>query len=298
MRKVSAEAVHLVGSLCSHIRSNPDTPHTLASLGRRAGLSPAHLQRLFKRVTGISPRQFADSCRLDRLKNDLRGGRTVTTAMYSAGYGSSSRLYEKAAEHLGMTPGQYRSGGSHAMIRYTITDCYLGRVLLAATSRGVCALSLADCDAELIRHLGGEFPSATIARDDKGLAPWLTELLRHLAGATPHPDLPLDVRGTAFQRQVWEELRRIPYGETRSYQQVAQAIGKPLAARAVARACATNPAAVVIPCHRVIGADGSLCGYAYGVTRKTKLLAREHEEAPDQDGRMGKGKAERVWLQQ
>jgi AraC family transcriptional regulator of adaptative response/methylated-DNA-[protein]-cysteine methyltransferase len=273
--RFNGDAVKLVGSLCAFLRANPDGPHTLASLGRRAGLSPAHLQRVFKRTVGVSPRQFADACRLDRLKSGLKEGATVTTAMYAAGYGSSSRLYEKAAGQLGMTPGEYRNGGSHAAIRYTTAECYLGRVLLAATVRGVCALSLADTDAALTRYLQREFPVARIERDDAGLAAFLAELLRHLAGAVPHPDLPLDIRGTAFQRRVWEELRRIPYGETRSYQEVARAIGKPRATRAVARACATNPAVLVIPCHRVIGSDGSLRGYGCGVDRKKKLLEAE-----------------------
>jgi AraC family transcriptional regulator of adaptative response/methylated-DNA-[protein]-cysteine methyltransferase len=273
--KTDAGAVELVGSLCAFLRANPDGPHTLASLGRRAGMSPAHLQRVFKRVTGVSPRQFADACRLDRLKTGLRGGRTVTTALYDAGYGSSSRLYEKAAGQLGMTPGEYRNGGPRTTIRYTTAACYLGRLLLAATERGVCAVSLADTDRALTDTLAREFPAATVERDDRTLAAWLSELLRHLSGAVPHPDLPLDVRGTAFQRRVWEELRRIPYGQTRSYREVARLIGKPSATRAVARACATNPAVLVIPCHRVIGSDGSLRGFGCGIDRKKKLLEAE-----------------------
>jgi AraC family transcriptional regulator of adaptative response/methylated-DNA-[protein]-cysteine methyltransferase len=273
-----SDAVALVGELCEFIRANPDGPHTLASLGRRAGWSPAHLQRVFKRVVGVSPRQFADACRLDRLKTGLKGGENVTTAMFAAGYGSSSRLYEKAAGQLGMTPGEYRNGGSRATIRYATAPCDLGRVLLAATDKGVCAVSLADTDGDLRDFLRGEFPAATLTRDDAGLAHWLAELLRHLAGGAPHLELPLDVRATAFQRRVWEALRRIPYGETRTYQEVAEAIGEPTAARAVARACATNPASVVIPCHRVVGSDGGLRGYRWGVTRKRKLLEREKKE--------------------
>ena len=273
-----SDAVALIGELCAFIRANPDGPHTLATLGRQAGLSPAHLQRVFKRVVGVSPRQFADACRLDRLKTGLKGGDTVTTAMIAAGYGSSSRLYEKAAGQLGMTPGAYRNGGSRASIRYATAKCDLGRVLLAATDRGVCAVSLADSDADLREFLQTEFPAATAKRDDAGLADWLAELLRHLAGSVPHLELPLDVRATAFQRRVWEELRRIPYGETRTYREVAESIGEPTAARAVARACATNPASVVIPCHRVIGSDGGLRGYRWGLNRKRKLLAKEKKE--------------------
>lgn len=269
------ETIAIIGSLCEFIRSSTDGAPTLAALGRRAGLSPGRLQRLFKRVVGVSPRQFADACRLDRLKTGLKEGESVTTAMFAAGYGSSSRLYEKAAGQLGMTPGEYQKGGARATIRYTTAACPLGRVLLAATDKGVCAISLGDSDAELEAFLDEEFPAATRMRDAAGLADWLAELLHRLTGEPPHQELPLDVRATAFQRRVWEELRRIPIGETRSYREVAAAIGAPGAVRAVARACATNPVSVVIPCHRVIGSDGGLCGYRWGLARKKKLLAKE-----------------------
>jgi len=274
-----SDAVALIGELCAFIRANPDGPHTLAALGRQAGLSPAHLQRVFKRVVGVSPRQFADACRLDRLKTGLKGGETVTTAMFAAGYGSSSRLYEKAGGQLGMTPGEYRNGGSRTTIRYATAKCDLGRVLLAATERGVCAVSLADTDSDLTDFLRTEFPAATVKRDDAALAAWLAELLRHLAGSAPHLELPLDVRATAFQRRVWEELRRIPYGQTRSYKEVAEAIGQPTAVRAVARACATNPVSVIVPCHRVVRGDGGLGGYRWGLQRKQALLDRERRDA-------------------
>ena len=183
--------VPLIAEVCDFIRANPDRRHTLAALARRAGMSPGHLQRVFKRVVGVSPRQFADACRLARLKTGLKGGDSVTTAMFAAGYGSSSRLYERAAGQLGMTPGEYRRGGSRATVRYATAKCDLGRVLLAATDRGVCAVSLADSDADLAEFLRAEFPAATLERDDAGLATWLAELLRHLAGGAPHPDLPL-----------------------------------------------------------------------------------------------------------
>lgn len=267
--------VPIVADLCAFIRANLDVSLTLAALGRRAGMSPAHLQRVFKRVAGVSPRQFADACRLDRLKAGLKGGSTVTTAMTAAGYGSSSRLYERAAGQLGMTPKEYQQGGPAAVVRYATAACDLGRVVLAATGRGVCAISLGDSDADLTAFLRAEFPAARLDRDDAGLAAWLGELLRHLGGDRPHLDLPLDVRATAFQRRVWEELRRIPYGETRTYKEVAEAVGAPRAVRAVARACATNPASVVIPCHRVVGSDGKLTGYRWGLSRKRKLLERE-----------------------
>jgi AraC family transcriptional regulator of adaptative response/methylated-DNA-[protein]-cysteine methyltransferase len=270
--------VPLIAEVCDFIRANPGRRHTLAALAKRAGMSPGHLQRVFKRVVGVSPRQFADACRLDHFKNGLKGGQTVTTAMIGAGYGSSSRLYERAAGQLGMTPGEYQKGGS-TTVRFVTAACDLGRVLLAATDRGVCAVFLADTDAELTSVLKTEFPAATLKRDAVGLAAWLADLLRQLSGSRPHADLPLDVRATAFQRRVWEELRKIPLGQTRTYQQVAEAIGQPTAARAVARACATNPASVVIPCHRVVGSDGNLTGYRWGVGRKKKLLDAEQKKS-------------------
>jgi AraC family transcriptional regulator of adaptative response/methylated-DNA-[protein]-cysteine methyltransferase len=280
MPQLDADTVALIAEVCEFIRADPDRRPTLAALGRQAGLSPAHLQRVFKRVVGVSPRQFADACRLDRLKNGLKGGESVTTAMFAAGYGSSSRLYEKAGGQLGMTPGEYKSGAVKATIRYAIAPCELGRVLLGVTDRGVCAVSLADTDRKLERFLRSEFPAANLERDDAGLSAWLVELVRQVAGG-PHTDLPLDVRATAFQRRVWEELRKIPRGETRTYAELAEAIGEPAAARAVARACATNPAAVVIPCHRVVGSDGALRGYRWGVKRKKALLAAEQLARPE-----------------
>jgi AraC family transcriptional regulator of adaptative response/methylated-DNA-[protein]-cysteine methyltransferase len=272
------DTVALIGSLCEFMRSNPDSPPTLAVLGRQAGMSPAHLQRLFKRVVGISPRQYADACRLKRLKTSLKEGKSVTTAMFAAGYGSSSRLYEKAGRQLGMTPGRYQKGGLQTTIRYTTSVCSLGRIILAATDKGVCGISLGNTDTELIAFIDSEFPNSTRKRDDTGLAKWLAELLQRVRGDAPHMELPLDIRATAFQRRVLEELQNIPRGETRTYRQVAEAIGKPSAVRAVARACATNLISVAIPCHRVIGSDGGLRGYRWGLDRKKKLLANEKKE--------------------
>lgn len=268
-----AATVSLVADLCDHIRAHLDGPLTLAALGRQAGMSPAHLQRVFARVVGVSPRRFADACRLDRLKSQLKEGDTVTTAMTTAGYGSSSRLYERATDQLGMTPGQYQKGGPVA-IRFATAKCPVGRVLLAATAKGICWLSFGDTDKELEAALRAEFPKAAVSRG-ADLKPWMDELARHFAGEQPHLDLPLDVRATAFQRRVWDALLAIPYGETRSYKQVAEAIGAPTAVRAVARACATNPVAVIVPCHRVIGSNGALTGYAGGLHRKKKLLEAE-----------------------
>lgn len=270
------DTVSLVGELCAYIRAHADEPLTLAALGRQAGMSPAHLQRVFARVVGVSPRKFADSCRLDRLKEQLKGGETVTTALTAVGYSSPSRLYERATAQLGMTPRQYRDGGP-ASIRFATTGSFVGRVLLAATDAGVCALNLGDTDKKLEAALRAEFPKAAVRRADAELEPWMDELRRHLAGEHPHVSLPLDVRATAFQRRVWDALLAIPYGETRSYKQVAEAIGAPTAVRAVARACATNPVAVLVPCHRVIGSNGKLTGYAGGLPRKKKLLDAERK---------------------
>lgn len=279
--ETAPETVALVTRVCAFLREQPDEPPTLAVLGDRVGLSPAHLQRVFKRVVGVSPRQYADSCRLARLKTGLKAGDSVTTALFAAGYGSSSRLYEKAGAQLGMTPGEYQKGGAHATIRYSIARCPLGRVILAMTERGVCGVALGGTDAELEEFVRTEFPAAKLTRDDKSLAEWVGELLQELAGKA-HRDLPLDVRATAFQRRVWEELRKIPRGETRTYQQVAEAIGAPTAARAVARACATNPASLVIPCHRVVGTDGKLRGYRWGLQRKQKLLETERGSSAEE----------------
>jgi AraC family transcriptional regulator of adaptative response/methylated-DNA-[protein]-cysteine methyltransferase len=268
------EHVKLVREVCRRLETEAESP-SLTELGRQAGLSPAHLQRLFKRITGVTPRQYADACRVGRLKRRLRERRTVTTALYEAGYGASSRLYERAAAQLGMTPGAYRKGGPAAAIRYTIADSPLGRLLLAATDRGVCALTLADADGTLEAALRREYPRAELTRDDDGLSGWLAAVLAHLGGGQPHLDLPLDVQATAFQRQVWQALQAIPYGQTRTYRELAVAVGRPTAVRAVARACATNPVSVVIPCHRAIRSDGSLAGYRWGVERKRKLLEGE-----------------------
>jgi len=257
------------------IDDHPDQALTLDQLGAQIGASPHHLQRVFKRVIGITPRQYAEARRLDRLKTRLKEGDNVTTALYEAGYNSSSRLYEQAPERLGMTPATYRSGGAGARIGYSTADTPLGRVLVAATERGVCFVSLADADAELEAALAREYPAAAIERDDARLGDWLNAVAQHLSGDQPLLDLPLDVRATAFQWRVWDALKAIPYGDTRSYSQIAEALGDRNAARAVARACATNPVALVIPCHRVVREGGDLGGYRWGAGRKQALLERE-----------------------
>ena len=265
--------------LCRYMESCDEGPPTLDTLSKMAGLSPYHLQRSFKRLVGVSPRQYYDACRIERLKTSLRGGDQVTGALFEAGYGSTSRLYEKAPSQLGMTPAAYKKGGQGVVITYAITTCPLDRLLVAATTRGIAAVYLGDDDYVLEAALHDEYPAASISRDDKGLGRWIEPLLAHLQGRQPHLALPLDVRATAFQRQVWEALCAIPYGETRSYSEIAEAIDKPKAARAVARACATNRAALVVPCHRVIGASGAMAGYRWGVARKKKLLDAEKSRA-------------------
>jgi AraC family transcriptional regulator of adaptative response/methylated-DNA-[protein]-cysteine methyltransferase len=267
--------VRMVRRVCRHIELHLEKVLTLSDLGKAMHVSPAHLQRVFKRVTGISPRQYADAHRLGRLKERLRTRETVTSAMYEAGYGSSRGLYERASTHLGMTPNTYRRGGEGMSLCFTLSDCPLGRLLLAATERGVSAVYLGDRDKDLETALKREYPAAAIRRDDMVLRDWLESLLEHLEGEEPHLDLPLDVQATAFQWRVWQELQRIPYGSTRSYRQIAVALGQPTAARAVARACATNPVSVVIPCHRVVREDGDLGGYRWGLARKRALLDQE-----------------------
>jgi AraC family transcriptional regulator of adaptative response/methylated-DNA-[protein]-cysteine methyltransferase len=251
---------------------------TLATLGRSVGMGSHQLERAFRRVMGITPRQYADAQRMRRLKSSLKKGDDVTTALYDAGFGSSSRLYERAPSQLGMTPATYRQGGAGMQIHYTIVDSPLGRLLVAATERGISALYLGERDAPLEAALRKEYPRAEIDKSSSGsknLGGWVSEILAHLRGKEPHLDLPTDVQATAFRRHVWEELRRIPYGATRTYTEIARAIGQPRAIRAVARACATNPVSVVVPCHRVVRADGKLAGYRWGLSRKQALLDHE-----------------------
>ena len=265
-RKINRACVYL-----ANVEGRP----SLSSLARRVGGSRYHLQRNFKRIVGVTPREFADALRLEKMKGRLRKGADVTSAVLDAGYGSSSRFYERAAQRLGMTPSRYRSGGAQTTIAYTITSSALGRLLVAATDRGVCAISLGKSDSELESALKDEYPAATISPDRGQLAKWTRQVLDHLDGRTPRLDLPLDVRATAFQWQVWTALVQIPRGETRSYAQIAARIGHPRAARAVARACATNPVALAIPCHRVVPAAGGVGGYRWGAQRKKKLLDQE-----------------------
>ena len=249
--------------------------YSLDDLAAELDLSPYHLQRSFKEIIGVSPKKYAEAKRMEKFKEELRGGSDVTTAMYDAGFGSSSRLYEKAGETLGMTPTAYKKGGDGMKINFTITECELGRILVARTIKGLCNVAFADDDEQLVNNLNHEFPNAEIVKDAKVLKGFVDEILKHLAGKKQRLDLPLDIQATAFQMRVWELLRKIPYGETVSYSQIAEQLGDKKKVRAVAQACANNRIAVVIPCHRVVAKDGKLSGYRWGVERKQALLKME-----------------------
>ena len=269
----------LIAKVCRLIEASEDeTPPSLERLAAELEISPSHLHRTFKTAIGISPREYAQARRAGKFKANVKKNGDVTTAMYDAGYNSSSRLYEKAAEEFGMTPATYARGGAGAAIFYTIAECSLGKLLIAATAKGICAVSLGDSDAELEQSLFAEFPKAEIAPDDLDLKKYVEEILEHLNGNAAPLDLPTDVQATAFQRRVWQELKKIPPGETRSYKQIAEQIEQPKAVRAVARACATNPIALVTPCHRVVGANGAPSGYRWGIERKKKLLEKEKQK--------------------
>lgn len=265
------------GFIDDHFDSGAEGPPTLAQMAAHVDGSPHHLQRTFKGLLGVSPAQYADARRQARLRDGLKGGSGVAAAIYDAGYGAASRVYEKAAEKLGMTPATYAKGGKGAYITYAIASSPLGALLVAATASGVCFLSLGDED-HLVAELRDEFPAAEIGRDDEVLAEWVAVVIDYLEGRTPHPHLPLDVQGTAFQRRVWEELMRIPAGVTTTYSELAERIsGNPKARRAIARGCATNPVSLIIPCHRVVRGDGGLGGYRWGLERKQSLIDAERD---------------------
>ena len=267
-----------VRKACAFIEAHADVPITLARLARHVNASPFHFQRVFTRIVGISPRAYQDALRAGRFRRGLREGAPVTGAIYEAGYGSSSRVYERPPIGRGMTPAVYKRGAQGVEVTYAIADSPLGRLLVAATPKGICSVKLGDRDEALERDLRREYPAAAITPDRTDLARWVTSILTYLNGRRPHLDLPLDIQATAFQWRVYEALRAIPYGSTRSYRAVAEALGQPTAARAVARACATNPVALVVPCHRVIGEDGGLRGYRWGVERKQALLDQESRD--------------------
>lgn len=264
-----------VQKACDFIASRADEPISLASIAAHVNASPYHFQRLFTRVVGVSPRAYQDALRARRFRGRLRAGAPVAGALYDAGYGSPSRVYERHPTGRGMTPAVYRKGGAGERVAYAIVPSPMGRLLVAGTARGVCSVKLGDRDAPLLRELREEFPAAAIERDRSAMGEWVTAILQHIAGRQPHLALPLDVRATAFQWKVWRYLQDIPYGETRAYSEVARDLGMPRATRAVAHACAANPVCLVIPCHRIVQKDGSLAGYRWGIERKRRLLTRE-----------------------
>ena len=263
-----------VRDACAFIARHVDRPITLAQLAARVRTSPFHFQRTFSKLVGISPRAYQDALRARRFRGELRNGAALSAAVYDAGYGSISRVYEHSPTG-GMTPAAHRRGGRGEAIRFAVVDSVLGRLLIAGTSKGICSVMLGDRDERLETELRAEYPEAELTRDESAFTEWVRGIIAHLDGRRPHLDLPLDVQGTAFQWKVWRYLQSIPYGETRSYSDVARAIGAPAAVRAVARACATNKVCLVIPCHRVVGKDGGLAGYRWGVERKKKLLQKE-----------------------
>lgn len=263
-----------VAELCRLIERAEQTP-SLAILAQHAGLSPWHLHRVFKAVTGLTPRAYAAAHRAQRVKAGLRNAATVTEAIYAAGYNSSARFYEQSNALLGMTPARFRAGGADTAIRFAVGECSLGAILVAASARGICAILLGDDPDRLVRDLQDRFPGAELVGGDAGFEQWVARVVGFVEQPGLGLDLPLDVRGTAFQQRVWQALQKIPAGATASYTEIAQRIAAPKSVRAVAGACAANTLAVAIPCHRVVRTDGGLSGYRWGVKRKRALLDRE-----------------------
>jgi AraC family transcriptional regulator of adaptative response/methylated-DNA-[protein]-cysteine methyltransferase len=259
------------------IAKHVEDPVSISQLATELQMSPYHFQRIFKKIIGITPKQYEQACRSSAVKQRLRDGESIVDAVYASGYGSSSRLYEKANRQFGMTPSEYKHGGLGLRIHYAIVNCFLGRLFVATTEKGICGVRIGSSDEELLRSFKSEFRFAEIQKNSQSLTESVEIILEHLKGQSPHLKLPLDIQGTAFQWRVWQELQKIPYGATRSYRQIAAKLGQPTAVRAVARACAKNPVAIVVPCHRVVRHDGSLGGYRWGIERKRALLNRENQ---------------------
>jgi AraC family transcriptional regulator of adaptative response/methylated-DNA-[protein]-cysteine methyltransferase len=274
-KAVASSQQELVGRAITWLDAHVEERVTLSRLATALGVSPGHLQRTFTRIIGVSPRMYAAARRLESAKSRLRDGADVTSALHDSGYGSSSRFYAQARSALGMTPTSYKRGGEGMTMNYATTDSPLGQILVAATERGICAVSIGEDDSALEQSLAAEYPRATIRRDDDALRPYVDSVLAHLQDRTSLSALPLDVVGTPFQLEVWQTLRTIPAGERRTYGQIAATLGNPKGARAVASACAANPAALVIPCHRVVRGDGGSGGYRWGAQRKQAILANE-----------------------
>jgi AraC family transcriptional regulator, regulatory protein of adaptative response / methylated-DNA-[protein]-cysteine methyltransferase len=264
----------IIADACRAIEA-AETPPALAALAKAAGLSAFHFHRVFKEVTGLTPKAYAEAHRSRRMKQELDTAGSVTQAIYGAGYNSSSRFYERSSAMLGMKPADYRDGGRNAEIRFAVGECSLGAIIVAATDRGVCAIEFGDDPADLVSNLQDRFPKAKLVGGDAAFERQVAEVVGLVEAPRRGLDLPLDVRGTAFQQRVWQALRQVPPGSTASYADIAARIGEPKAVRAVANACGANPAAVAIPCHRVVRSDGGLGGYRWGVARKQELLARE-----------------------
>jgi AraC family transcriptional regulator of adaptative response/methylated-DNA-[protein]-cysteine methyltransferase len=263
-----------VAELCRFIERADRAP-TLDELADRAGLSAYHLHRIFKKATGLTPKSYASAQRAKRVREQLAGGGTVTDAIYGAGYNSNGRFYAESDQVLGMTPTRYRTGGAGTRIRFAVGECSLGAILVAQSERGVCAILIGDDPDVLVRELQDRFPQAELIGGDPAFEKWIAKVVGFVEAPALGLDLPLDVRGTAFQQRVWRALRKIPSGKTVSYTELAKRIGSPKSVRAVAQACAANPLAVAIPCHRVVRSDGGLAGYRWGVERKRLLLERE-----------------------
>jgi AraC family transcriptional regulator of adaptative response/methylated-DNA-[protein]-cysteine methyltransferase len=274
-----AGPVALVERAARQLAESGEDSLRFAALAVKLGTTSATLRRAFLQVTGLRPRDLAAALRLARFKKKLRDGSTIANALYETGYGSPSRVYERSNAQLGMTPATYQKGGHGMKIGYSIAKSSLGKILVAATERGVSAVYLGGSQAQLIAELNAEYPGAEISPAADTFKRWVNEIVQRVQGNPPRLDLPLDLQATAFQRRVWQELQRIPSGTTRTYSQVAQSIGRPKAVRAVARACATNPVSIIVPCHRVIREDGNLAGYRWGLSRKEQLLAQERAVA-------------------
>jgi AraC family transcriptional regulator of adaptative response/methylated-DNA-[protein]-cysteine methyltransferase len=273
---LSAPHTGVVAELCRFIEA-AEQPPTLGELAQRAGMSAFHLHRVFKSITGLTPKAYASAHRARRLQRELKRAGTVTDAIYGAGYNSAGRFYEEANQVLGMTPTRYRSGGADTEIRFAIGQCSLGSILVARSTRGVCAIMMGDDPQELGRELQDRFPKARLIGGDAQFEQWVAQVVGLVEAPRLGLDLPLDVQGTAFQRRVWQALRKIPVGRTVSYSDIARRIGAPKSVRAVAQAIAANKLAVAIPCHRVVRSDGSLSGYRWGVERKRALIERESQ---------------------
>jgi AraC family transcriptional regulator, regulatory protein of adaptative response / methylated-DNA-[protein]-cysteine methyltransferase len=263
-----------IARACRTIAASESMP-SLKVLATEAGLSLHHFHRVFKTVTGLTPRQYGEAHRTRRVRDELRRGPSVTAAIYDAGFQSSGRFYEATDRMLGMTPSDYRAGGAHAEIRFAVGECSLGSILVAKSERGVCAILLGDEPEALVRDLQDRFPRATLVGGDEAFEGVVARVVGFVEAPALGFDLPLDVRGTAFQQRVWQALRAIPVGSTANYAEIAARVGAPKAARAVARACAANPLAVAIPCHRVVRQNGGLSGYRWGIERKRALLKKE-----------------------